>query len=181
MTGKFSNRRIKLTSLGLNRFIGQLVWSYQSFSMSLSRRILFPGIAPFLQRRAVALPFPNRVKEFLGTRLQSDGPSYETLIFIYLRREVRRYSLYSSSFSEHPAGPFTIHFWAPTFKWGISLANIADLSRPADKISLEQQCGNQCHLHSISIALIYMAFDEDTWDYWNGMKYGSSLTLSFQL
>jgi hypothetical protein len=25
----------------------------------------------------------------------------------------------------HPAGPKTIHFWAPTFKWGISMANIA--------------------------------------------------------
>lgn len=34
-----------------------------------------------------------------------------------------------------------VHFWAPTFKWGISLANIADINRPADKISLPQQCG----------------------------------------
>lgn len=42
-------------------------------------------------------------------------------------------------FLNHPAGPFTIHFWAPAFKWGISLANIADLKRPADKVSLEQQ------------------------------------------
>ncbi|GIL71319.1 hypothetical protein Vretimale_2830 [Volvox reticuliferus] len=44
------------------------------------------------------------------------------------------------AFWNHPAGPKTIHFWAPTFKWGISLANIADLDRPADKISLPQQC-----------------------------------------
>ncbi|KAL6141907.1 hypothetical protein ACLB2K_060193 [Fragaria x ananassa] len=27
----------------------------------------------------------------------------------------------------HPAAPKTIHFWAPTFKWGISVDNIADL------------------------------------------------------
>lgn len=40
---------------------------------------------------------------------------------------------------DHPAGPKTIHFWAPTFKWGISLANIADLQRPPDKISYPQQ------------------------------------------
>ncbi|GFR45676.1 hypothetical protein Agub_g7090, partial [Astrephomene gubernaculifera] len=44
------------------------------------------------------------------------------------------------AFWNHPAGPKTIHFWAPTFKWGISLANIADINRPADKISLPQQC-----------------------------------------
>lgn len=40
----------------------------------------------------------------------------------------------------HPAGPKTIHFWAPTFKWGISIANIADMQRPADKVSYPQQC-----------------------------------------
>ncbi|GIL46424.1 hypothetical protein Vafri_3424, partial [Volvox africanus] len=44
------------------------------------------------------------------------------------------------AFWNHPAGPKTIHFWAPTFKWGISLANIADINRPAEKISLPQQC-----------------------------------------
>mmetsp|Transcript_26767 Transcript_26767/g.53358 ORF Transcript_26767/g.53358 Transcript_26767/m.53358 type:complete len:119 (+) Transcript_26767:126-482(+) len=37
------------------------------------------------------------------------------------------------------AGPFTIHFWAPTFKWCITIANIADLSRPVDKVSTPQQ------------------------------------------
>lgn len=37
--------------------------------------------------------------------------------------------------------PLAVHFWAPTFKWGISIANIADLNRPADKISMPQQLG----------------------------------------
>ncbi|XP_073387375.1 mitochondrial pyruvate carrier 4 isoform X2 [Physcomitrium patens] len=32
-----------------------------------------------------------------------------------------------------------VHFWAPTFKWGISIANIADFQKPADKISYPQQ------------------------------------------
>ncbi|KAH8969725.1 hypothetical protein BDL97_02G048700 [Sphagnum fallax] len=31
------------------------------------------------------------------------------------------------------------HFWAPTFKWGISIANVADFSKPPDKISYPQQ------------------------------------------
>ncbi|KAK9784751.1 hypothetical protein WJX73_001460 [Symbiochloris irregularis] len=43
------------------------------------------------------------------------------------------------NFINHPAGPKTIHFWAPTFKWGISIANVADFSRPPDKISYPQQ------------------------------------------
>lgn len=44
------------------------------------------------------------------------------------------------AFWNHPAGPKTIHFWAPTFKWGISIANIADMQRPAEKVSTPQQC-----------------------------------------
>ena len=44
-------------------------------------------------------------------------------------------------FCEHPAGPFTIHFWAPTFKWVISLANVADMRKSPDCISLSQQMG----------------------------------------
>jgi hypothetical protein len=44
------------------------------------------------------------------------------------------------AFWNHPAGPKTIHFWAPTFKWGISIANIADLQRPPEKVSYPQQC-----------------------------------------
>ncbi|CAD7705437.1 unnamed protein product [Ostreobium quekettii] len=43
------------------------------------------------------------------------------------------------AFLNHPAGPKTIHFWAPTFKWGISIANIADLQRPPEQVSYPQQ------------------------------------------
>ncbi|KAJ0264865.1 hypothetical protein HA466_0012620 [Hirschfeldia incana] len=39
----------------------------------------------------------------------------------------------------HPAGPKTIHFWAPTFKWGISIANIADFQKHPDTLSYPQQ------------------------------------------
>lgn len=35
----------------------------------------------------------------------------------------------------------TVHFWAPTFKWGISIANIADFSKPPEKLSYPQQIG----------------------------------------
>jgi hypothetical protein len=43
-------------------------------------------------------------------------------------------------FYNHPAGPKTIHFWAPTFKWGIAFANIADFQRPPELLSYPQQC-----------------------------------------
>ncbi|XP_014203716.1 mitochondrial pyruvate carrier 4 [Copidosoma floridanum] len=39
---------------------------------------------------------------------------------------------------KHPAGPQTIFFWAPAFKWGLVLAGLGDLQRPADKISVSQ-------------------------------------------
>ncbi|XP_044495252.1 mitochondrial pyruvate carrier 4-like [Mangifera indica] len=44
----------------------------------------------------------------------------------------------------HPAGPKTIHFWAPTFKWGISIANVADFSKPPEKLSYPQQIAVAC-------------------------------------
>ncbi|XP_010455716.1 PREDICTED: mitochondrial pyruvate carrier 3-like [Camelina sativa] len=39
----------------------------------------------------------------------------------------------------HHAGPKTIHFWAPTFKWGISIANIAEFQKPLETLSYSQQ------------------------------------------
>jgi len=39
---------------------------------------------------------------------------------------------------QHPAGPKTVFFWSPLFKWGLVIAGIGDLQRPADKISVPQ-------------------------------------------
>jgi len=38
----------------------------------------------------------------------------------------------------HPAGPKTVFFYAPIFKWGLVVAGIGDLTRPAEKLSLMQ-------------------------------------------
>ncbi|XP_033193385.1 mitochondrial pyruvate carrier 2-like [Bombus vosnesenskii] len=38
----------------------------------------------------------------------------------------------------HPAGPTTVFFWAPTFKWGLVLAGLGDMKRPPNTISLTQ-------------------------------------------
>uniref|UniRef100_A0A3B3DBM2 Mitochondrial pyruvate carrier n=1 Tax=Oryzias melastigma TaxID=30732 RepID=A0A3B3DBM2_ORYME len=40
----------------------------------------------------------------------------------------------------HPAGPKTVFFWAPMFKWGLVMAGLADMTRPAEKLSLSQSC-----------------------------------------
>ncbi|KAI8090257.1 mitochondrial pyruvate carrier [Gilbertella persicaria] len=36
------------------------------------------------------------------------------------------------------AGPKTIHFWAPTMKWGLVIAGLSDLQKPANQLSLSQ-------------------------------------------
>jgi len=41
-------------------------------------------------------------------------------------------------FWTHPAGPKTIFFWAPLFKWGLVIAGLGDLQRPAEKLSVSQ-------------------------------------------
>ncbi|KAL1022293.1 hypothetical protein UPYG_G00024730 [Umbra pygmaea] len=38
----------------------------------------------------------------------------------------------------HPAGPKTIFFWAPVCKWGLIMAGLADMARPAEKLSASQ-------------------------------------------
>ncbi|XP_041982694.1 mitochondrial pyruvate carrier 2-like isoform X1 [Aricia agestis] len=39
---------------------------------------------------------------------------------------------------EHEAGPKTIFFWAPAFKWGLVIAGLGDLNRPVETLSIPQ-------------------------------------------
>eukprot|EP00002_Diphylleia_rotans_P006205 TRINITY_DN1553_c0_g5_i1.p1 TRINITY_DN1553_c0_g5~~TRINITY_DN1553_c0_g5_i1.p1 ORF type:complete len:116 (+),score=23.98 TRINITY_DN1553_c0_g5_i1:57-404(+) len=43
-----------------------------------------------------------------------------------------------NAFMNHPAGPKTIHFWAPAMKWALVVAGLADLNRPIEKVSMPQ-------------------------------------------
>ncbi|CDS03793.1 hypothetical protein LRAMOSA06748 [Lichtheimia ramosa] len=43
-----------------------------------------------------------------------------------------------SKFLNSPAGPKTIHFWAPAMKWALVIAGISDLKRPAENLSMAQ-------------------------------------------
>jgi hypothetical protein len=39
----------------------------------------------------------------------------------------------------HPAGPFTVFFWAPVTKWALSVGNLMDYKRDTSKMSWSQQ------------------------------------------
>jgi len=39
---------------------------------------------------------------------------------------------------DSPIGLKTVHFWAPVMKWALVIAGMADMARPAEKLSLTQ-------------------------------------------
>lgn len=47
----------------------------------------------------------------------------------------------------------SVHFWAPTFKWGISIANVADFTKPPEKLSYPQQIGMLSYPQQIGIMI----------------------------
>lgn len=76
--------------------------------------------------------------------LYSSTSTYLTLYFFALVI----YCRHSRSFArasprpqavESPVGPFTIHGWAPMFKWLLSISNILDFNRPIESVSMAQQ------------------------------------------
>ncbi|CAH02831.1 mitochondrial pyruvate carrier [Kluyveromyces lactis] len=52
-------------------------------------------------------------------------------------------------FMNSETGPKTVHFWAPTLKWGLVFAGFSDTKRPVDKLS-----GTQ-NLSLLATALIW--------------------------
>lgn len=46
----------------------------------------------------------------------------------------------------------SVHFWAPTFKWGISIANVADFTKPPEKLSYPQQIGMWFLIQNFSVS-----------------------------
>lgn len=46
--------------------------------------------------------------------------------------------LRADSLWNHAAGPKTIFFWSPVFKWGLVIAGLSDLRRPPDQLSVSQ-------------------------------------------
>ncbi|CCC69726.1 hypothetical protein NCAS_0D01450 [Naumovozyma castellii] len=52
-------------------------------------------------------------------------------------------------FWQSETGPRTVHFWAPTLKWGLVVAGLSDVSRPVEKVSGAQ------NLSLLATALIW--------------------------
>ncbi|CAG60283.1 uncharacterized protein GVI51_I01969 [Nakaseomyces glabratus] len=52
-------------------------------------------------------------------------------------------------FWQSETGPKTVHFWAPTLKWGLVIAGLTDINRPVDKVSGAQ------NLSLLSTAVIW--------------------------
>ncbi|CAR28856.1 hypothetical protein ZYGR_0U02140 [Zygosaccharomyces rouxii] len=48
-----------------------------------------------------------------------------------------------------PTGPKTVHFWAPTLKWGLVFAGASDMKRPVERVSGAQ------NLSLLSTAVIW--------------------------
>ncbi|KAK4753327.1 hypothetical protein SAY87_022125 [Trapa incisa] len=114
---------------------------------------LLSVLLPFLpQSNSVSsgyLFFPAQLPWITASRKEAT-PDGSVWLEIHGKRERGERSLESEihamtaasklqAFWNHPAGPKTIHFWAPTFKWVISIANVADFTKPPDSISYPQQ------------------------------------------
>jgi len=88
---------------------------------------------------------PESKPEIQGMAMKAGAATVATAAAVAFSAPLQRFLLASQLPSvvhkavNHPAGPFHIHFWAPTFKWMLSVANLADLNRPTDRISLSQQ------------------------------------------
>ncbi|CCD23989.1 mitochondrial pyruvate carrier NDAI_0C03290 [Naumovozyma dairenensis CBS 421] len=52
-------------------------------------------------------------------------------------------------FWQSQTGPKTVHFWAPTLKWGLVIAGLSDINRPVEKVSGAQ------NLSLLATALIW--------------------------
>ena len=78
---------------------------------------------------------------------------YEAQIVLQLSYEVYNVSASNSRTPIHGMSNFlfvdeltyslqsAVHFWAPTFKWGLVIAGLADINRPIEKVSTAQQSG----------------------------------------
>jgi hypothetical protein len=85
---------------------------------------------------------------------------------LILPRQIVRLNSQSAfkKFMNSDAGPKTIFFWGPIAKWGLVLANIGDMARPAENLSVPQclslgfSCCIWCRWTLIIIPKNYLLF-----------------------
>ncbi|CAM4458681.1 unnamed protein product [Lepidochelys kempii] len=94
-----------------------------------SEQPLFLGPQTSPGASLLSSPLPADMAAVAGLRA-----SYHRLLDrIELKLPPRLRPLYN-----HPAGPKTVFFWAPVMKWGLVCAGMADMTRPAEKLSTAQ-------------------------------------------
>ncbi|CAB4274098.1 unnamed protein product [Prunus armeniaca] len=71
-----------------------------------------------------------------------------------------------------------VHFWAPTFKWGLTIANILDSSKPPEDLSYAQQSVLACS--GLIWARYSTLIKPKNWNLVS-VNLGMSLTALFQL
>ena len=122
---------------------------------SISSVIAMLGIVPRLQAAVVSTSLVSSNPRLKGLLEHPAGPVTSAFVgggavAVHGGQRSRRSRparasglrvLHSEVFFPCPPSPPAVHFWAPTAKWAISAANIADYNRPVEKMSAPQQGG----------------------------------------
>ena len=93
---------------------------------------------------------PSAAKEFadMGKKVGYAGLTLAAVMFSSNKMKAllshQSVPSFIKTVSLHPAGPFTVFFWAPTSKWLLSGANMLNLDKPTDTISLAQTVALTC-------------------------------------
>ena len=114
------------------------------------------GLVPRLQSQVLSIPTIANNEWLAGTVRHPAGPFTSTCSASLLRCPLQQpphcallrlnddgslYESYHCLSGYLPRCARVVHFWAPTAKWLITAANIADLQRPVEKLSIPQQTG----------------------------------------
>lgn len=136
------------TMIGYSSLFIRFAWAVSPRNYLLFACHSFNVVAQLNQmRRAIEYKLENvpNAREELQNISQKIGAASVALVAL-IASSGRIKSFFSSSSidlfkktADHPAGPMTIFFWAPTSKWLLSVNNLADLNKPTDKMSLAQQ------------------------------------------
>jgi mitochondrial pyruvate carrier 2 len=117
-----------------------LLFACHTFNVAAQMNQLRRSVEYKLQNSATAAEDLSR----LGQRAAVAGASLAAVLFsagrIKTALSAPSMPSFVKSISEHAAGPFTIFFWAPTSKWMLSGANLMNVDKPTDTISLAQTC-----------------------------------------
>ncbi|CAL9038425.1 unnamed protein product [Musa banksii] len=101
-------------------------------------------LAAVRRKRMELMPFRARRERRPSSRSKFEERRLRSLLRLPRNPVVIQRPLVWLAASSSPEQVGRVHFWAPTFKWGISIANVADFAKPPEKISYPQQVAVAC-------------------------------------